>query len=290
MEGLVSIIIPAYNAEKYITDTINSVIAQTYKNWEIIIVNDGSTDNTEKVIRQGFTDERIKYYYQKNAGVSFARNFGMTKSEGEFIAFLDADDGWEPTNLEKKVSVFNGRRDVDWVFSDMYNADDNLKKTGIAPIGTDDDILRKILLWQGEVVPGPCSNIIIRRKCYTEGICFDENLSTAADQDLCIQLAFKYKGKRIAEPLFIYRILPGSMSRSLFKMEKDHIYVYKKAAKNSMFYSWAFKRECFANLYMNLGGSWWVNGKNKFKGAYFGIRAFISYPPCILKIIKKLYK
>jgi glycosyltransferase involved in cell wall biosynthesis len=290
MSGLVSIIIPVYNAEKYIAETIKSVLAQTYTNWELIIINDGSTDNSERVIKQFLVDERIKYYPQKNTGVSVARNNGMAKSKGDFIAFLDADDGMENRNIEKKLNVFDNNKDIDWVFSDMYNADENLNVIGIAPTGTDIDILNSILLWEKEVVPGPCSNVIIRRKCFVQGVCFDANLSTAADQDLCIQLASKYKGRRIAEPLFIYRILPGSMSRSIAKMQKDHIYVYKKAAINKMFYSWFFERKCFSYLYMNLGGSWWVNGNNKLKAIYFGILAGINYPPSIFKMIRKLYK
>ncbi len=290
MSSLVSIIIPVYNAEKYIAQTIKSVLAQTYTNWELIVINDGSTDNSEGIIKRFLVDERIRYYAQKNTGVSIARNNGMTKSNGVYIAFLDADDGMESTNIEKKLNVLDNNRDIDWVFSDMYNANENLDIIGVASIGTDIDMLNSILLWKKEVVPGPCSNVIMRKKCFVEGVRFDANLSTAADQDLCIQLASKYKGRRIAEPLFTYRILQDSMSRSIAKMQKDHIYVYNKAVRNRMFYSWFFERKCFSYLYMNLGGSWWVNGQNKIRGLYFGILAGLNYPPNIFKMIRKLYK
>ena len=86
----VSVIIPVYNGANYITETLNSVLIQAYKNIEVIVVNDGSTDKTEEIVKS-FGD-RIRYFVQKNKGVSSARNFGLLKAEGEYVQFLDADD------------------------------------------------------------------------------------------------------------------------------------------------------------------------------------------------------
>lgn len=105
-EHLVSIITPAYNCERYIEDCINSVINQTYENWEMIIVNDKSTDNTRSII-DGYTkkDSRIKLYNQQvNAGAATARNKAIDMSKGRFIAFLDADDIWKSTKLQTQIS------------------------------------------------------------------------------------------------------------------------------------------------------------------------------------------
>src|SRR5688500_17587486 len=98
MNKLTSIIIPAYNAASYLPDSVGSVIAQTYPHWELIIVNDGSTDNTLQVL-ESFTDPRIRCIHQANSGVSTARNNGIENAKGHYICFLDADDAWEKDNL-----------------------------------------------------------------------------------------------------------------------------------------------------------------------------------------------
>lgn len=102
-DRLVSIITPAYNAEKYIGDAIESVLAQTYKNWEMIIVNDGSKDHTEEVVRH-YKDDRIKFHnLEKNSGVAVAMNTAISLAKGSILAFLDADDIWKPEKLRKHV-------------------------------------------------------------------------------------------------------------------------------------------------------------------------------------------
>ncbi len=103
---LVSIIIPTYNREEFIRNSIISAANQTYKNIEIIVIDDGSTDNTGCIVKQiqQNTDIKIYYYYQKNSGVSSARNFGIEKANGEYIAFLDSDDQWDCSKLEKQMA------------------------------------------------------------------------------------------------------------------------------------------------------------------------------------------
>ncbi len=289
MDKFASIIIPCYNAERFIAETIQSVINQSYTEWELIIIDDGSTDKSNTVIKTFLSDSRIKYFHQNNQGVSAARNSGINYSLGKYIAFLDADDVWEPTNLEKKIEYLENNIEYDWIFSDMYYADENLKKTRVAPTGSDTNILANILIWEGEVVPGPCSNIITRRKCIDKGILFDTHLTTAADQDYCIQLAKSFRGKHLPQPLWTYRVMPTSMSRNLNVMEHDHIYVYKKASSQKLFKSFWFKQKCFSNLYLILAGSWWVNGDNKLKGIKYIFIAFLTYPPNLTKLIKKLF-
>ena len=103
MNDLVSIIMPSYNTEEYISDSIQSVIDQTYRNWELIIVDDCSTDRTEEKILQ-FRDERIKYFKnEKNSGAAISRNRALREAKGKWIAFLDSDDLWVPEKLEKQI-------------------------------------------------------------------------------------------------------------------------------------------------------------------------------------------
>lgn len=124
-ETIVSIIMPAYNAEKYIQESINSVTAQTYSNWELIIIDDGSEDDTSSIIMNNCTqDHRIKSIYQENGKQGKARNLGIYNSKGKYIAFLDSDDLWDPKKLEIQLEEINEKK-VDLVFSDSYVFSDN---------------------------------------------------------------------------------------------------------------------------------------------------------------------
>lgn len=287
---LVSIIVPCYNAEKYIGQAIESTLNQTLVDFEVIIINDGSTDGSEEVIKRYCSlDPRITYYNQANSGVSRARNAGIEKAQGDYIAFLDADDAWEPENLEIKIKALAENPDINWAFSDMYLADEALNKTEIVEGGEDGDLLNSLLSRKGEAIHAP-SNIVVRSACLRQhAIGFDTNLSTSADWDFCIQLASKgLRGKRIPLPLWSYRVLPGSMSRNLQVIENDNLYVHKKASELKLFHSFWFKQNCFSNNYLILAGIWWVNGNRKFRALYFIAKSLLYYPPNILKLLNKL--
>ena len=104
-KGLVSIIMPSYNTAKYIGESIKSVQAQTYTDWELIIVDDCSTDNTDDIIKEYLSDERIKYLKnEKNSGAAVSRNYALREAKGKWIAFLDSDDTWHPEKLEKQIA------------------------------------------------------------------------------------------------------------------------------------------------------------------------------------------
>lgn len=114
---LVSVIIPTFNSEKYISDTIISVQNQTYQNWEMLLIDDGSTDETQTIITSFLTDKRIQFYpLEKNSGTGVARNFGVSKAIGKYISFLDADDLWKPKKLEKQIN-FMQTQDLPFTFS-----------------------------------------------------------------------------------------------------------------------------------------------------------------------------
>jgi glycosyltransferase involved in cell wall biosynthesis len=127
MAKLVSIIMPAYNADKYISETIESVISQTYKNWELIIVDDESQDNTATIIKQYQSqDSRIKYYWQKNGRQGKARNHGIKESKGEYLAFIDADDVWRPYKIANQLLLMK-KEEIDLVFGYSYLIEDTIK-------------------------------------------------------------------------------------------------------------------------------------------------------------------
>ena len=128
MNELVSVIMPAYNMEKYIGDSIESVLNQNYINFELIIINDGSSDGTKEIIaKYQHMDERIIYIEQENHGVSVARNVGMSCAKGKYISFLDADDLWEPIFLSTLIKVAE-QTGKDWICGEMDIIDTNGNK------------------------------------------------------------------------------------------------------------------------------------------------------------------
>jgi len=127
MQSVVSIIMAAYNAQDFIEEAINSVLQQTYPNWELIVVNDGSRDDTDNIVAS-YNDDRIKYLSQKNAGVSSARNLGLSKMQGEYFCFLDADDCLPSDSLSSRINVFKENSDVQYVDGQVEFRDSALKE------------------------------------------------------------------------------------------------------------------------------------------------------------------
>lgn len=123
-EPKVSIIVPAFNAEKYIAGTIKSVLNQTYSHWELLVVDDGSTDRTKDIVKEYLGDPRISYFYKNNGGQGSARNLGIKKAKGFYLAFLDADDLWDSHKLEVQLAVLM-KEDVSLVFSKVRCIDKN---------------------------------------------------------------------------------------------------------------------------------------------------------------------
>ena len=109
--ALISIIIPTYNYAEYIQKAIDSVLAQTYKNCEIIVVDDGSTDNTQEIIENKYKN-KVRYYYQENKGAPAARNKGIKKSKGEYLSFLDADDYLTESSIENRLTVLEQNKSI----------------------------------------------------------------------------------------------------------------------------------------------------------------------------------
>lgn len=135
MDDLVSIIMPSFNTGKYITETIESVLVQSYKNWELIIVDDCSSDNTDEIISTYLSDDRIHYLKnEKNSGAAFSRNTALREANGKWIAFLDSDDLWMPEKLEKQLS-FMKSNGYFFSYTDYEEIDVNGKQTGVIVTG-----------------------------------------------------------------------------------------------------------------------------------------------------------
>lgn len=149
-KGLISIIMPVYNSEKYVSEAIESICNQSYENWELVIVNDGSTDKTSEIIDEyEKRDSRIKVFHRKNEGVSMARNFALNQICGEYVTFIDSDDVYHLERLEKMLRVFEDYLNCDIVFSRHKEfIGELIKKETSGPIKilvSDDNILLKFV-------------------------------------------------------------------------------------------------------------------------------------------------
>jgi len=287
LNAFVSIIIPCYNAEKYIAETIASVMNQTYSNWELIIVNDGSTDGSKQFIKQFENKEqRIRIINKLNSGVSDTRNKGLELANGEFVTFLDADDVWHITNLEKKVN-FLAPTDYDVVYSYCQMIDEHSNQINKILTGENDLKIEDFLSLKANYNTAP-SGVVFKKHVLDKIKGYDTNLSNNADQDILIQtLAQGFKIDVIHEILWDYRIHEENMSKNVDVLEKDSLYLFHKCEQQQLFYSFWFKQKCFSTMYYMLAGSWWKNGNNKLRGIYYLFLAFITYPVLIALIFKK---
>ncbi|OGS71119.1 MAG: hypothetical protein A3F91_08330 [Flavobacteria bacterium RIFCSPLOWO2_12_FULL_35_11] len=202
MEKLVSVVIPTYNRVKTIARAINSVLNQTYKKLEILVVDDGSTDNTEKIVRN-FKDDRIKYIrHPYNKGGGAARNTGIRASMGEYIAFLDSDDEWLPEKIEKQLNVFHKSNDsLGVVYTGFQHVDEygQINKQVIPK--ERGNLSLKILEWN---CIGTASTILVRSIYLKRINGFDETFPSCQDWDLYIRLSKICLFEFVAELLVRY--------------------------------------------------------------------------------------
>lgn len=287
--NLVSVIIPAYKAGRYIGETVQSVLNQTYTNFELIIVDDGSPDDQATIIAPlAAKDTRIQYIKQANGGVSSARNHGYRLSKGDFLAFLDADDIWLPNNLEKKLAKFSTDAELGLVHSDKAIIDADSQLTGEVKHGKEGYILDDLLSWNGTCIPTP-SSILVKREVMEKVGGFDLKLSNAADQEFFFRVAKHYKIGRVPEVTWWYRIHNNNMHSNIPVMEKDALLAYQRAEENNLFKDIKFRNFCFSNMYMIMGASWWGDGHHKLKGIQYLLKAIWTYPPSIKKVFRKLF-
>jgi len=205
MKPIISVILPTYNGEKFIARAINSVLNQTFKDFELIIVDDGSTDNTAQVIKEfQKKDNRIKYIWQKNSGApARPRNTGIKHAQGEYIAFLDHDDEWLPEKLKKQLTKFRNS-ECGLVGCSANIIDEKHKKKRIYSVPPFLEINSSKIL-EGSV-PCSCSSMVVRRDVFRNIGLFDESFKSGDDWDLWIRASRKYRFLFVQTPLFNYYI------------------------------------------------------------------------------------
>lgn len=225
----ISVIIPTYNRAKYICEAIDSVLNQTFRDFEINVVDDGSTDNTKEVLNK--YGNKIRYFYQENKGVSTARNLGLHNTQGEYIAFLDADDTWLPFKLNSQIDIITTKPDTALIFTDIESFDQygivrnslmrsqfpqeaGTFKHKVCKLNFNDGTIIKSDFYK-ELIYGnfiSTQTVLINKKYLRNEMLFDEILYISEDYDLWLRIAQKYQILYFNKVTARYRLTNDSLS------------------------------------------------------------------------------
>jgi glycosyltransferase involved in cell wall biosynthesis len=264
---LISVVIPTYNRAEVLLDAINSVLSQTYKNFEIIIVDDGSTDNTQEIIKK-INDARIKYFYQENSGVSSARNKGIKTANGDYIAFLDSDDLWHPQKLEKQLAIFTKDKNIGLVSCNSlyqtFSGETVFVKKSFA--SNKKEVISYILSYPDKVYTGT-PTLMIKKDCFDKVGYFDEQMSFCEDWDIFFRIALFYEIYFIDEILTYVRVQEDNSTKTgkSEKFGENYKKFLDKAFNNNdlpeNFFS--LKKIAYSNAFWNFGSGILYRSKNR---------------------------
>ena len=223
----VSVIIPVYNGEQYLAEAIDSVLEQTYPDLEIIVVDDGSTDQSAEIVKS--YGNRTRYIYKENGGTASAMNLGCARAKGTFIAWLSADDAFLPNKISKQVEILDNNPKVGLVHTDFYLVNENdeiIRPCRTVNPGRDCFLQR----WINGVFIN-ASSVLFRREILRRAGIFDENISRVADADMWARM-YKYCNfAHVPELLLRYRLHMNSASFNISEMKKERSLLMEKLFK-----------------------------------------------------------
>jgi glycosyltransferase involved in cell wall biosynthesis len=278
----VSVVIPVYNQAQFIAEAIQSVLTQSFRDFEIIVIDDGSTDNTPE-IASAFP---VRYFRQANQGVAAARNRGIALSLGKYIAFLDSDDIMLENALEKGVAVLDKYLGVSFSYGQAFMMNENggvyrVRKSSFlkasAIVNGKDEI--RDLLFPYRITT---STVMVRRCCLDEVGGFHEKLRSEEDRHLFIRLAMRWPAAYIAEPLIKYRVRPGSLSREVSPeiAERAYLLILGEVFGNSdSIKPWKSRVYCYC--YRRIADVSY--GKDMRQARHYWRRALRVYPQVLLQ-------
>ena len=268
----ISIIVPTYNRADFLPKAIQSILNQTYQDWEAIIVDDGSTDKTEEIVKD-YNESRIRYIAHKsNLGISTARNTGIKNSKGKYIALLDSDDEWFPEKLSCQMKTFQ-EEDLKCgvVCTGGYMVKDD-KVLGVKAIPADLDNFYEKFLFENITWT---SNALVKKECFKKAGLFDENLESCEDWDMWIRIAKYYKFIFLEMPLTKYVIHSGQLSEDLLKKinaRKRILFKYQDELKNRKF--------VYSHHYYKIGNLCCLSDKTR-EGRKYLFKGILVYPFCL---------
>lgn len=222
----VSVVVPAYNAAAFVRRAVDSVLAQTLVDHELLVVDDGSSDGTRDVLA-GYGD-RVRVLAQANAGPAAARNHGLREARGRYVAFLDADDWWLPAKLERQVALLDSRPELGFCSTATRVVTEGGAPAGDWPCAAIDGPLLETLFVRSAAVSGSTSGVLARRDLLLAAGGFDEALRGFEDPDLWIRLAARAGYACIPEPLTVVVRTPGSVSSHLPRMRAATLASFRK--------------------------------------------------------------
>jgi glycosyltransferase involved in cell wall biosynthesis len=247
--SVISVIIPVYNAEETILETIKSVQLQTISDLEIILVDDGSSDKSLEVIK-GIVDERVKVFTYENAGAAVARNRGLAHAKGEFIAFIDADDLWTLDKLELQLAALQKHPEAGVAYSWTSFIDEKGKLLYVQqPVYFEGNVYPQLLVSNFLV----CGSIpLIRRQAIESVGELDPELKSTHDWDYWLRLAAKWSYVLVPKHQIFYRQVPGSISSKIEVREKYNLMALEKAFQTAPAELQSLKNQSLANVYQHL--------------------------------------
>lgn len=274
MGPLVSVVIPTYNRDDLVRKAIDSVLAQTHRDYEIVVIDDGSTDRTRD--RLGEYGEAVRYFYQQRRGISAARNAGIERSRGDLIALLDSDDYWIPEKLERQVALFGEHPEYGLVASACGSIEQDgtfreRGRTGRSGWVLEDLFARNYIR---------TSSVVVRKACIEKVGGFDESLEECEDYDLFLRVAAEYPIGFIDDPLAVYLDNPAGVSTDSLKGRLYRLKVLEKGYLKERIPEGPYRRR-IAYIAFRIGRHYVERGRRKEGRAY--LRQALSLRPFNLK-------
>ena len=255
----VSVVIPTYNSARYLGAAVDSVLAQSFRAIEVLVIDDGSTDETEAVMSK--YGPPVRYIRQVNSGVAAARNRGIQESTGRYVAFLDADDTWLPEKLELQLAALGKYEECRACYCAHLVCTEALEPLAVQRSVRERSTLEDLLL-SGNVVGSLCS-VVCERSLFSAVGGFDPALSQCADWEMWVRVATVTEFVYVDEPLVIYRQHGSNMSRDPELLERDSVRVLEKAFSLAGIPASVRARRsaAFARNYMVLAGTYFYAGR-----------------------------
>jgi glycosyltransferase involved in cell wall biosynthesis len=263
MTSDVSVIIPVFNQAAFVRQAIDSALRQTLAPCEVIVVNDGSTDETAAVLDQYKDDPRVRVITQSNQGVATARNEGAAAATGSLLAFLDADDEWLPQKLELQSARFADEPGLGLVHCGVVEIDAAGTPLRERIDGRSGQVARDLLIFKGPVILGGGSGAMFPAEVFRAVGGFDRRLSTSADWDLFYRVAAAYPVRFVPEVLVKYRIHGSNMHGNIAAMRHDMLLGFQKAFAAAGPDAVAQRRYCYGRLHLVLAGSFLTIGQRR---------------------------
>ena len=254
----ISVLIPTYNYARYLPQAIDSVLAQTYAPLEVLVVDDGSTDDTPQVLAA--YGNRIRAIRQDNQGVAAARNTGVAAARGEYVALLDSDDLWLPRKLELQIARFESDPSLGFVHcgAETFDGDRTL---GVLVDGMEGWVREAILRLDRVVIPVPGSGTVLPKRVIEEVGGFDVRLPPSDDWDLCYRIAARYPIGFVPVVLVRYRLHGGGIHMNIPKMENAMLLSLGKAFASPDPVVQALRRHSYGRLHRILAGCYFRQHK-----------------------------